>query len=485
MDKSKAAKLRQTTTAVQIRKRREMRGQQQQLLSSHHRNSADMDVITGETRFRRAHSSEWDSSGGQRDDFHTNTSGRSYMQTLDKRISASIDQLDSLRDRREAPRFRSSHKILRDTDLNCNDVIFKYKGENYSKNQYFFGETKQKEQKEEPRKTPFEMFLEDDGPYSRKLFGPVQPNNNNNNNNNNSNSTSTRQISPQSSDTTTRDRCSMKNLIGRSREMDSYEEEDGRGRMEGFKDPVKELVREEEEGDQDAQHAVRKGVLWQQRDRLFSRWKERFIVLTRDYLHCFKRGTTRPSEMGDFIFKVKLLSVEGVSLLDKRGYLTVCLCILKEGRIYLRSTQGIRDWFQAIQSTMQECKRRRRLWIRQPNFTNPWDQQTRDEDWREDKKKKKKEENKVSSSGQLIPKGINRLSLVSDLLMSEAITSITSRKEVVEDSGHDSGQSSMNTESSSESEKSGQWSNNFKDVEKIKMVQRSSLLVENFTASRV
>ena len=36
----------------------------------------------------------------------------------------------------------------RDTDLNSNDVIFKYKGENYSKNQYFFGETKQKEQKE-------------------------------------------------------------------------------------------------------------------------------------------------------------------------------------------------------------------------------------------------------------------------------------------------------------------------------------------------
>ena len=26
---------------------------------------------------------------------------------------------------------------------------------------------------QETRKTPFEMFLEDDGPYSRKLFGPV------------------------------------------------------------------------------------------------------------------------------------------------------------------------------------------------------------------------------------------------------------------------------------------------------------------------
>ena len=42
----------------------------------------------------------------------------------------------------------NGYHTARDTDLNSNDVIFKYKGENYSKNQYFFGETKQKEQKE-------------------------------------------------------------------------------------------------------------------------------------------------------------------------------------------------------------------------------------------------------------------------------------------------------------------------------------------------
>ena len=49
---------------------------------------------------------------------------------------------------------------------------------------------------------------------------------------------------------------------------------------------------------------LRKGLLWQQRDKIFSRWKERFFVLTPDYLNCFKRGTSRMSEMGEFLFKV-------------------------------------------------------------------------------------------------------------------------------------------------------------------------------------
>lgn len=53
-------------------------------------------------------------------------------------------------------------------------------------------------------------------------------------------------------------------------------------------------------------HTIKRGLLWQQRDRLFSRWKERYFVLTRDYLHCFKRATNRTisSDMGHFIFKV-------------------------------------------------------------------------------------------------------------------------------------------------------------------------------------
>ena len=56
------------------------------------------------------------------------------------------------------------------------------------------------------------------------------------------------------------------------------------------------------------------GVLWQQRDKVFSRWKERYFVLTCDYLQCFKKSSpsvmhSAASEMGRFIFKLKLTEV--------------------------------------------------------------------------------------------------------------------------------------------------------------------------------
>ena len=52
---------------------------------------------------------------------------------------------------------------------------------------------------------------------------------------------------------------------------------------------------------------VRKGLLWQQRDKIFSQWKERYFILTPDYLQCFKKGTSRITEMGEFIFKVIII----------------------------------------------------------------------------------------------------------------------------------------------------------------------------------
>ena len=53
---------------------------------------------------------------------------------------------------------------------------------------------------------------------------------------------------------------------------------------------------------------MRKGLLWQQRDKLFSRWKERYFILTRDLLQCFKRNAGKVSDMGEFLFQVSLLS---------------------------------------------------------------------------------------------------------------------------------------------------------------------------------
>ncbi len=131
--------------------------------------------------------------------------------------------------------------------------------------------------------------------------------------------------------------------------------------------------------------AIRKGLLWQQRDRLFSRWKERFFVLTPDYLQCFRRGTSRLTEMGAFAFKVRLADVESVDLADRRGYLTVAIALRSgagagsggggggggggsggsaangegggagSGKILLRKPEGIREWYNDLKVGLEKA----------------------------------------------------------------------------------------------------------------------------------
>jgi len=114
----------------------------------------------------------------------------------------------------------------------------------------------------------------------------------------------------------------------------------------------------------DGNSFIKKGLLWQQRDKLFSRWKERFFILTKEYFHCFKKGSSRLTEMGGFIFKVKLSEIECVDLLDKRGYLTICITLIKDAKIYLRRPEGIREWHSCLQNNVYEWKKRRNFWAK-------------------------------------------------------------------------------------------------------------------------
>lgn len=57
--------------------------------------------------------------------------------------------------------------------------------------------------------------------------------------------------------------------------------------------------------------ATKKGVLWEQQQNrfFFNRWKERFFILTTDYLTCFKKGSKKSyvgTEMGTFVYKVSV-----------------------------------------------------------------------------------------------------------------------------------------------------------------------------------
>ena len=51
--------------------------------------------------------------------------------------------------------------------------------------------------------------------------------------------------------------------------------------------------------------------------------------------------------------------MEAIELLDKRGYLTICINLQREGKVYLRRTEGIRDWYESIRENMQESRARR------------------------------------------------------------------------------------------------------------------------------
>ena len=82
-------------------------------------------------------------------------------------------------------------------------------------------------------------------------------------------------------------------------------------------------------------------------------------------MHCRESG---PLISQWSCFQLKLTNIDGVSLLDKRGYLTICINQKADGRMYLRLQEGIRDWFYHLQSSVYESKRRRKFWVKGPTL---------------------------------------------------------------------------------------------------------------------
>ncbi|XP_034236281.1 uncharacterized protein LOC117642316 [Thrips palmi] len=108
--------------------------------------------------------------------------------------------------------------------------------------------------------------------------------------------------------------------------------------------------------------AIKRGVLWQQRERLWSRWKERYFVLTSDYLHCFKRRAAGDglSQMGHFIFKIRLVDLDAPEWVNRRSYSVVALSTRDRPRVLLRAAHGLEDWFELLEECTLTSKERRR-----------------------------------------------------------------------------------------------------------------------------
>lgn len=116
---------------------------------------------------------------------------------------------------------------------------------------------------------------------------------------------------------------------------------------------------------------LKKGLLWQQWDRFFSRWKERFFILTRDYLACFKKGSKIGiSEMGSFLYKVNLVDVEGLQWVDKKRDGVIALKVGQEGQLLLWRTKGLDDWMFALREAVNRSKGRRET-LRKANTLVP------------------------------------------------------------------------------------------------------------------
>jgi len=362
----------------------------------------------------------------------------SAMQTLDRRISASSDQLDTLKkqkNRQKPFRTRSSSRLSYERKFDTEEAEFKVPTFHPKPNN-------NKETSREVTKTPFEIFLEDDGPYSRKLYGPVTP-------------------KPSAIDRS-RERQSQKNhskLVGGLSKL----------RKEKLVYTPADNFREKE----DVPRPVKKGLLWQQKDKFFSRWKERYFILTEDYLQCFKKENSRISEMGSFLTRFRLSEVEEVSLLTKKGYLTIALTNSKEGRILLRRHEGIREWFNTLKSKVLESKAKQvhfqqdlkssnltvEAWLLArkslagsgptPRATPYMAHQNRVRPGEEFNNNNNNEQEDSNT-----PRGINRLSMVADLLQNESVTSLVQKRKEKqgEDSGLESGHTSMNTASDTQSD---------------------------------
>ncbi|XP_076307059.1 uncharacterized protein LOC143223247 [Tachypleus tridentatus] len=115
---------------------------------------------------------------------------------------------------------------------------------------------------------------------------------------------------------------------------------------------------------------LKKGLLWQQRDKFFSRWKERYFVLTRDYLACFKKGAkVGMSEMGSFLYKINLVDIEGLQWADKKREGVIAVRLGQEGQLLLWSPTTLDDWMFALQEAIGSSKGRREVLRKSQSLT--------------------------------------------------------------------------------------------------------------------
>ncbi|XP_023349244.1 uncharacterized protein LOC111718007 [Eurytemora carolleeae] len=134
--------------------------------------------------------------------------------------------------------------------------------------------------------------------------------------------------------------------------------------------------------------------------------------------------------------------------------MTIVISQFKEGKILLRTTQGLQDWYNILQAASYESKKRRKFWVTGQGAVEQWllEKQENllttpamkpDNDVNNNNlinnsssnninlnKNKAKESSTTTNINP--PRGINRLSLVTDLLMGEVVSEFTSSRDPIQ-----------------------------------------------------
>merc|ERR1712215_150575 len=104
---------------------------------------------------------------------------------------------------------------------------------------------------------------------------------------------------------------------------------------------------------------LKRGILFQQYEGIFTRWVQRFFVLTTKFIQCFKVNNNKITRMGKFLFQVKLTDLSELDIFERLDGTVVIAMQHKDTKGYIRSetTKDTRDWFMAIDSMMTEGKK--------------------------------------------------------------------------------------------------------------------------------
>lgn len=102
---------------------------------------------------------------------------------------------------------------------------------------------------------------------------------------------------------------------------------------------------------------------------MWSRWKERYFILTRDYLHCFRRLRNvyrfhvTLSAMGQFIYKLRLANIEDIRWDTFRNVHRISITVRHEATIFLRTSddnvEALYHWYTLLQECICMSKIRR------------------------------------------------------------------------------------------------------------------------------